>query len=69
VLGLPSDIGACLFDPDGVLTQTAKVRAAACKKMFDDHLEQRATANEEKFVAFDLHRDYLFAARKLLEAR
>lgn len=28
-LGLPEGIRACLFDPDGVLTQTAKVHAAA----------------------------------------
>ena len=28
-------IGACLFDLDGVLTQSAKVHAAAWKAMFD----------------------------------
>ena len=35
-LKLPPAIKACLFDLDGVLTQTAKVHAAAWKQMFDD---------------------------------
>ncbi len=35
MLGLPSGITACLFDLDGVLTQTAKVHAKAWKQMFD----------------------------------
>jgi beta-phosphoglucomutase family hydrolase len=38
MLGLPDGIRACLFDLDGVLTQTAKVHAAAWKQMFDDYL-------------------------------
>jgi beta-phosphoglucomutase family hydrolase len=58
VIGLPSDIRACLFDLDGVLTQTAKVHAAAWKTMFDEYLERRAAAGGEDFVAFDLHDDY-----------
>ena len=38
VLGLPDDITACLFDLDGVLTQTAKVHQAAWKRTFDEFL-------------------------------
>jgi beta-phosphoglucomutase-like phosphatase (HAD superfamily) len=38
VLGLPDGIKACLFDLDGVLTQTAKVHQAAWKEMFDAYL-------------------------------
>jgi len=34
-LGLPGGIRACLFDLDGVFTQTAKVHAAAWKETFD----------------------------------
>jgi beta-phosphoglucomutase family hydrolase len=34
-LGLPPTIKACLFDLDGVLTQTAKVHAEAWKQVFD----------------------------------
>jgi beta-phosphoglucomutase family hydrolase len=55
VLGLPDDIQACLFDLDGVLTQTAKVHAAAWKVMFDEYLQQRDGAG---FTPFDAHQDY-----------
>jgi beta-phosphoglucomutase family hydrolase len=58
VLGLPDDVAACLFDLDGVLTQTAKVHAEAWKEMFDDYLRARAKRTGEEFVAFDKVRDY-----------
>jgi beta-phosphoglucomutase family hydrolase len=58
VLGLPDSVKACLFDLDGVLTQTAKVHAAAWKQMFDDYLRRRAERSGEKFVPFDEVRDY-----------
>jgi len=57
-LGLPDTIRALLFDLDGVLTQTAKVHAAAWKSMFDDFLRQRAAASGGSFVAFDQVADY-----------
>jgi beta-phosphoglucomutase family hydrolase len=55
VLGLPDDIQACLFDLDGVLTQTAKVHAAAWKEMFDGFLQERDGAG---FTPFDARHDY-----------
>jgi beta-phosphoglucomutase family hydrolase len=58
VLGLPDSVAACLFDLDGVLTQTAKVHAAAWKQMFDDYLRRRASARGEQFVPFDQVKDY-----------
>ncbi|HEX3811913.1 MAG TPA: beta-phosphoglucomutase family hydrolase [Mycobacteriales bacterium] len=58
MLGLPDDITACLFDLDGVLTQTAKVHAAAWKEMFDDYLRQRAERSHDEFVPFDSGPDY-----------
>ncbi len=58
MLGLPDAIRACLFDLDGVLTQTAKVHAAAWKEMFDDFLRKRATSTGEPFVPFDPVEDY-----------
>ncbi|MEA2297275.1 MAG: hypothetical protein QOF77_211 [Solirubrobacteraceae bacterium] len=58
MLGLPDGIKACLFDLDGVLTQTAKVHAAAWKEMFDAFLRDRATQRGEKFVPFDAGEDY-----------
>jgi beta-phosphoglucomutase family hydrolase len=57
-LGLPDGVTACLFDLDGVLTQTAKVHAAAWKQMFDEYLRRRAEQRGEEFVEFDLHDDY-----------
>ena len=41
MLGLPDGIRACLFDMDGVLTETATVHARAWKSMFDDYLRRR----------------------------
>ncbi len=58
MLGLPATVSACLFDLDGVLTQTAKVHAAAWKQMFDDYLRARAHARGERFVPFDATDDY-----------
>jgi beta-phosphoglucomutase family hydrolase len=58
MLGLPEQVTACLFDLDGVLTQTAKVHAAAWKQAFDSYLHERAARGDEKFVAFDAVRDY-----------
>ena len=55
---LPPAIRACLFDLDGVLTQTAKVHAAAWKEMFDAFLQRRAEQAGIAFVPFDLAHDY-----------
>jgi beta-phosphoglucomutase family hydrolase len=55
VLGLPDAIRACLFDLDGVLTQTAKVHAAAWKQMFDAFLREK---QGEGGAPFDEHEDY-----------
>jgi beta-phosphoglucomutase family hydrolase len=57
-LGLPNGVRACLFDLDGVLTQTAKVHAAAWKEMFDGYLRERAARTGEEFVPFDPVADY-----------
>ena len=58
MLGLPDGVTACLFDLDGVLTQTAKVHDAAWKQMFDAYLRERAARGGEPFVAFDPVGDY-----------
>jgi beta-phosphoglucomutase family hydrolase len=58
MLGLPDAVRACLFDLDGVLTPTAKVHAAAWKKMFDAFLRGRAANGGELFVPFDPVADY-----------
>lgn len=58
MLDLPSKARACLFDLDGVLTETAKVHAAAWKEMFDTYLKARADNSGEPFVTFDKEIDY-----------
>src|SRR3954452_25125262 len=57
MLGLPDGVNTCLFDLDGVLTQTAKVNAAAWKRMFDSYLKERAERTGDEFVPFAQH-DY-----------
>src|SRR6266550_1880516 len=51
-LGLPEQITACLFDLDGVITQTANVHARAWKQVFDEFLKAR------REPPFDLVQDY-----------
>lgn len=58
MLGLPDGVRACLFDLDGVLTDTAKIHAAAWKQMFDEYLRERAQRLGEPFVPFDAESDY-----------
>lgn len=58
MLGLPDRVKACLFDLDGVLTQTAKVHAAAWEEMFDGYLRARAEREGGEFVPFDAVADY-----------
>jgi len=58
MLGLPRDVSACLFDMDGVVTQTATVHDAAWKQMFDEFLRSRSAASGGKFVPFDPVTDY-----------
>lgn len=56
MLGLPDGVHACLFDLDGVLTDTASVHRKAWKAMFDDFLRSRFGSD---FVPFDADADYL----------
>jgi beta-phosphoglucomutase family hydrolase len=58
VLGLPASTRACLFDLDGVLTETASIHDAAWKEMFDAYLRARAERTGDPFVPFDPVADY-----------
>ena len=78
MLGLPAGTQACLFDMDGVVTQTALVHAAAWKAMFDDFLRKWSEQHGQPFVPFDPARDYdqyvdgrprLDGTRSFLESR
>lgn len=57
-LRLPAGISACLFDLDGVLTQTAAVHGLAWKEMFDAFLLERSRATGTTFAPFALPLDY-----------
>jgi beta-phosphoglucomutase family hydrolase len=59
LLGLPEAVHACLFDLDGVLTDTASVHTKAWKVMFDAFLQKHAEQTGEPFVPFDPVDDYL----------
>jgi len=55
VLGLPDGVTACLFDLDGVLTDTASVHDKAWTQVFDEFLRAR---DGEGFTPFDPDADY-----------
>jgi beta-phosphoglucomutase family hydrolase len=55
VLGLPEGVLACLFDLDGVLTDTAAVHAVAWQHTFDEFLRER---QGQAFQPFDKESDY-----------
>ncbi len=58
-LGLPAHVRLCLFDLDGVLTDTAAVHTVAWKQMFDDYLRERSRREGgDDFVPFDPRADY-----------
>jgi len=78
VLDLPDAVTACLFDLDGVLTQTAKIHAQAWKEMFDGFLREWSERTGEPFHEFDRPTDYdeyvdgkprLDGVRSFLESR
>ena len=53
MLGLPDGIRACLFDLDGVLTQTARVHRAAWRETFDAFLRTREGDGFAPFTDLD----------------
>lgn len=55
----PQQYEAVIFDMDGVVTQTAKVHAAAWKTLFDDFLKNDAESRHQAFKPFDIEHDYL----------
>jgi beta-phosphoglucomutase family hydrolase len=78
MLKLPDGITTCLFDLDGVLTQTAKIHAQAWKEMFDAFLRDWSERNGVPFEEFDRPTDYdeyvdgkprLEGVRSFLESR
>jgi len=70
-LGLPDRITACLFDLDGVLTDTASVHQAAWKQMFDVVLaaHDQPPFTPQDYVAHVDGKPRLDGVRDLLAAR
>ncbi|MER5455667.1 beta-phosphoglucomutase family hydrolase [Micromonospora sp. NPDC002389] len=58
MLGLPDHVTACLFDLDGVLTQTARLHNVAWTETFDEFLRRHAATTGEPFRPFDPGPDY-----------
>jgi len=52
MLGLPSEVNACVFELEGVLTASAAVHAAAWAETFEDLLFSRAERTGERFGPF-----------------
>lgn len=56
MLGLPDSITTCLFDLDGVLTDTASVHRTAWKQMFDAYLEAKNGKDFRPFTDDDYNK-------------
>lgn len=73
--GLPADIRACLFDLDGVLTDTARTHARAWRQTFDEVLRERAGGGtfvpfaEEDYARYVDGRRRLDGVRTFLTSR
>ncbi|MGQ0841207.1 HAD family hydrolase [Actinokineospora sp.] len=53
MIGLPEAITACLFDLDGVLTDTAALHEIAWRRTFDEFLATRADGDRSPFTKHD----------------
>jgi beta-phosphoglucomutase-like phosphatase (HAD superfamily) len=58
MLGLPATLRACLFDVEGVLTDSAVLHAWAWGQVFDDYLRRLSETTEWPFIPFDRVTDY-----------
>ncbi|GGB25819.1 hypothetical protein GCM10011492_14970 [Flexivirga endophytica] len=56
MLGLPDSITTCLFDLDGVITDTASVHRKAWKQMFDEYLEAKDGKGFQPFTEGDYNK-------------
>ena len=58
MLGLPAGIRACVFDLDGVLTNSATLHASAWGEVFDAFLLRLSEKTGWQFIPFDREADY-----------
>jgi beta-phosphoglucomutase family hydrolase len=71
MFGLPASVRACLFDLDGVLTDTARIHAQAWKSVFDPFLASRARDGGEPAAPFTVadYENYVDGRRRTDGAR
>jgi HAD superfamily hydrolase (TIGR01509 family) len=58
MLGLPATVRACLFDVEGVLTDSSRLHAWAWGEVFDDFLSRLGEATGWHLIPFDRLADY-----------
>lgn len=58
LLGLPAGTQACVFDLEGVLTDSSALHARAWAHVFDELLQRRSELAGWRFAPFDLDTDY-----------
>ncbi len=58
MLGLPEDVHACIFDLEGVLTDSTALHAWAWGEVFDDFLLRSSRETGWHFIPFDRVADY-----------
>ena len=58
MIGLPPSVQACLFDLDGVLTDSAQLHAAAWAQVLDELLLRLTASAGWHFIPFDRNGDY-----------
>ena len=58
LLGLPSDVAACVFNVDGVLVGSAAIHAEAWRQTFDELYYRRIDREGSSFVPFSVSADY-----------
>ncbi len=58
ILGLPDSIEGCVFDLDGVLTDSGLLHAQAWTKTFDPFLQELAEKTGWQLIPFDREHDY-----------
>ena len=58
MLGLPATVDACLFDVEGVLTDSSRLHAWAWGEVFDDFLSRLSGTTNWHLIPFDRVADY-----------
>ena len=58
MLGLPATVRACLFDMEGVLTDSSRLHAWAWGEVFDDFLSRLGETTNWHLIPFDRVADY-----------